>query len=102
MSCVLPSVNIACAVKDWFTPEGMEAVDGFTVMDTTDAGVTVRTVEPLIAPDAAVIVDVPAARDAPRPDGVTVAIAGVAELHVTEAERSFCVPSVKFPVALNC
>ena len=98
---MLPSVNVACAVNHWFIPEGTAVDDGFTVIETTDAGVTVRRVEPLTVPSAAVIDEVPTERDVPRPDELTLATAALAELQLTDAVRSCWLPSVKVPVALN-
>ena len=59
-------------------------------MDVSVAGVTVRSVEPLIAPAVALIVLVPVAKAEASPPAVIVAVPSVPEAHVTEAVR-FCV-----------
>jgi len=75
------------------------AIDGFvgvTAIDTSTTGVTVNVVEPLMPVPAsvAVIVVVPVATLVARPSLppalLTVAVAGVPELHVTAVVR-FCV-----------
>jgi hypothetical protein len=63
---------------------------GLTAIDCRVAAVTVRRVEPLIAPDVAVMVLVPAAAAVANPPAVMVAVAVVPEAQVTEAVR-FCV-----------
>ncbi len=70
-------------------PTTIEEFAGVTAMETSVAGVTVRTVEPLIEPEVAWIVDVPV------PTAVATLPAMVATLvvpedHVTELVR-FCV-----------
>jgi hypothetical protein len=80
----------------------MAAIAGFTVIETMDAGVTVSTVDPLVPPKVAVIVAVPVARDVPSAFALTVAVAEFPEVHVAVAVRSWELPSVKLPVAVNC
>ena len=63
---------------------------GVTAMDVNVAGVTVKSVEPLMLPEVALIVLVPAAKAVASPPAVMVAVAGVPDAHVTEAVR-FCV-----------
>ena len=80
-------------------------IDGFagvTAIDCNVAAVTVRTVEPLIAPDVALIVEVPTPAPVASPDVLIVAVEVVPELHVTVPVK-FCVePSLNVPVAVNC
>lgn len=83
-------------------PAGTAVVTGFTAMDTTVAGVTVRRVDPFTSLSAAVIMDVPTERDVAKPAGLTLATAGLAELQLTEVVRSCWLPSVNVPVATNC
>jgi hypothetical protein len=52
------------AVNCWVVPIAMDVLGGLTVMDTSAAGVTVKTVFPDIAPETAAIVVVPL----PTPD----------------------------------
>ena len=69
------------------------AIDGFagvTAIDCSVAAVTVNVVEPLTAPEVALIVLIPAPTPVANPALVTVALAGVPEAHVTKAVR-FCV-----------
>lgn len=54
---------------------------------------TVNTVDPLMVPDVAVIVVVPCAAAVARPPALTVAVAVVEELQVTELVRSLVVLS---------
>ena len=79
---------------------------GVTARDLSVAAVTVRGVEPEIAPDVAEMVAEPADTAVTEPVEpavlLTVATAALDELHVTEAVRSCVVLSEKVPVATNC
>ena len=80
------------------------AIDGFagvTAIDCNVAAVTVSTVEPLIAPEVALIVEVPIPAPVATPSAVMVAVAVVPELHVTVPVRFCVVPSLNVPVAVN-
>lgn len=66
---------------------------GVTTMDCSAAEVTVRVVVPEIAPDVAVIIEVPPARPLDNPDADTAATDAVAEFQVTVAVMSCDVPS---------
>ena len=80
-------------------------IDGFagvTTIDCNVAAVTVSTVEPEIAPDVALIVEVPTPAPVARPAAVIVATGVVPELHVTVLVRFCVVPSLNVPVAVNC
>lgn len=73
-----------------------------TAIDTNAAGVTVRFVDPLTAPETALILLVPVPAAVTNPPAVIVATPVVCELHVTELVR-FCVEvSEKVPIAVNC
>ena len=78
---------------------------GVTARDTSDAGVTVRVVEPEILPDVAVIVAEPAATEVARPLEpavlLIVAAAVLDDFQVTAAVRSCVVLSENVPVAVN-
>jgi hypothetical protein len=63
---------------------------GVTAMDVSVAGVTVKSVEPLIGPEIALIVLVPVATAVASPLAEMVAVAVVPDAHVTEPVR-FCV-----------
>ena len=70
-----------------------EGAAGVTAIDTSLAPVTVSVAMPFTAPLVADITAVPAATDVARPALETVAVAGVAEAHVTDAERFCLLPS---------
>src|ERR1700735_1146437 len=100
--CVELSENVPVAVNCCFAPALIEGLAGVTAIDTSVAAVTVRVVEPLIAPETALIVLVPGATPVAIPPVVMVATPVVAELQVTELVR-FCVElSENVPVAVNC
>jgi hypothetical protein len=105
-SCVVPSVNVPVAVNCCVAPRAIVVAGGLIAIDTSAAAVTVRTVEPLIEPEVAVIVAVPCPTLVASP-GVTpvvliVAVVGVSELHCTVLVRFCVLPSVYVPVATNC
>jgi hypothetical protein len=64
--------------------------------------VTVKVVEPLIAPEVAWIVVVPCATLVAKPAALIVAIFVADELHVAIAVRFCVLLSLYLPVAVNC
>jgi hypothetical protein len=70
----------------------MEGVDGVTAMETRVGAVTVRRVDPLIAPEVAVIVVVPAEEAVANPAELMFATLVAVEVHVTELVRFAVVP----------
>lgn len=72
------------------------------LIETSTAGVSVRSVDPLTLPDTAVIVAVPTPTLLANPAGLMVAVAGVSEDHVAVLVRFCVLPSVKVPAAVNC
>jgi hypothetical protein len=70
-------------------------------MDTSVAAVTVNGVEPAAVPNVAVMVVVPRLTALARPVALIVAMEGLLELHVTEAETSTLVPLLYSAMALN-
>jgi hypothetical protein len=64
--------------------------------------VAVRVLEPLIAPEVAVINDEPGVFAVAKPEALMVATLAVPELHVTEVVRSAVEPSLYVPLAANC
>jgi hypothetical protein len=100
--CVVPSLNVPVAVNCCVAPLVIEGFAGVTSIDCSVAAVTVNTVEPLIAPDVALIVEVPTPAPLARPDALIVAVAVVPEVHVTVLVRFWVVPSLNVPVAVNC
>jgi hypothetical protein len=100
--CVVPSLNIPVAVNCCVAPLAIDGLAGVTAIDCSVAAVTVRTVEPLIPPDVALIVEVPTPAPVARPDALMVAVEVVPEDHVTVLVRFCVVPSLNVPVAVNC
>jgi hypothetical protein len=100
--CVVPSLNVPVAVNCCVAPLAIEGFVGVTAIDCSVAAVTVRTVEPLMDDDVAVIVEVPTPAPVARPAALIIAVVVVPELHVTVLVRFCVVPSLKVPVAVNC
>ena len=97
-----PSLYVPVAVNCWVSPAAIEGLAGVTAMLCNVAEVTVSTVEPLMLPSVALIVDVPTATPVARPVAPTVAVAGVPEAQVTDPVRSAVELSEYVPVATNC
>jgi small neutral amino acid transporter SnatA (MarC family) len=108
--CVVSSENVPMAVNCWVVPLAMPGLVGVTVMDTSVALVTVRSVEPEMPPNLPLMVVLPAffpyAYACPLPicgaavmsGDVNTSLLIVAtlvsdELHVTNAVRSLVVLS---------
>src|ERR1700678_4029482 len=100
--CVEPSLNVPVAVTCCVAPLAIDGFGGVTAIDCSVAAVTVRVVEPLIAPDVALIVEVPTPAPVARPAALIVAVVVVPELHVTVLVKFCVVPSLNVPVAVNC
>ena len=100
--CVVPSLNVPVAVNCSVAPLVIDGFAGVTAIDCNVAAVTVNTVEPLIVPDVAVIVEVPTPAPVAKPDALIVAVKVVPELQVTLEVRFCVVPSLNVPVAVNC
>src|SRR5271167_485290 len=99
---VVPSLNVPVAVNCCVAPLAIEGLAGVTAMDCSVAAVTVSKVEPLIAPDVALIVEFPTPAPVARPAALIVAVVVVPDDQVTVDVR-FCVaPSLNVPVAVNC
>src|SRR5438067_384058 len=64
--------------------------------------VTVKLLELLMFPEAAVMVAVPTPAAVANPLGFTVATDVFEEPQFTDAVKSWVLPSVKVPVAVNC
>ena len=94
MFCVLPSENVPVAVNCCVVPSGMVGATGEIVIETRVAALTVNIVDPLIVPEAAVMLEVPAATLVASPwlPAVLLIVAtfAVAKDHVTEVVM-FCV-----------
>src|SRR3984885_11359397 len=101
MFCVLPSLYVPVAKNCCVVPATTEGFVGAIAIDCNVAAVTVRTVEPVIDDDVAVIVEVPTPAPVASPAALIVATEVVPELHATVRVR-FCVfPSLNVPGAVN-
>ena len=65
--CVLLSLNVPVAVNCCVAPLAIDGFAGVTAIDCSVAAVTVSTVEPLTAPNVALIVLVPPPAPVARP-----------------------------------
>jgi hypothetical protein len=83
-------------------PRGIDGIAGVTAIETTWACVTFIAVDPVIEPEIAKMLALPAATPVASPDVAIVATAGVSEFQVTEAVRFCVLPSEYVPVAVNC
>ncbi len=117
---VLPEIHSALPVKSWVVlfvyvpiavnccvnPFAILGVSGVTAIDTSAAVLTVKVVDPDIAPKVAVISDEPVltvvARPLPPAALLIVATLGVPDIQVTMVVRSRVLLSVYVPVAVNC
>ena len=85
---ILPSLKVPLAMNLSNVPCAIRGLEGEMVIETSWAVVTVRPVEPLTEPEAAVMVVVPAAMLVATPWLLTVATAGLDELQRTDAVMS--------------
>jgi hypothetical protein len=88
------------AVNCCVSPLAIDGLAGVTAIDWRVAAVTVRTVDPTIAPEVALIVLVPT--DIAVASPAVVIIAFVVAPHVTDAVRFCVLLSLYVPVAVNC
>jgi len=105
MSCVVPSEKVPVAVNCCKVPSGMEGFVGVTAIEVTVAPVTVKSAFPKTFPEAAVMVEVPAANPMARPGApftLMLATAGLPEVHCTEPVMFCVLPSLNVPMAVNC
>lgn len=75
---------------------------GLTVIDTRTGAYTVSPDDPEMLPRVAVIVVAPAASVVANPPAAIVAMFGALELQFAEEVRSWVLPSLYVPVAVNC
>jgi len=85
-------------------PTAIDDAAGVTVIDcNVTPAVTVRTVEPMILPDAHLIVAVPAVKPVAKPCVptalLTVATVALLEFQVTDCVRLKVLPALNVPVA---
>lgn len=82
------------AVNCWLAPSDTKGRDGVSAIETRVAGVTVNVAMPLMVPEVALIVVVPAATPLASPPLVIVAMFMAEELQVAEPLRFCVLPSV--------
>ena len=102
MSWVLPSLKVAMAVNCCVLPLAMLATDGVTLMLCKVAETTVIDVLSQTFPTQALTFALPALMPDATPEFEIVATALLSEPHATPMVRSWLVPSLKIPVAVNC
>ena len=103
MTAVVASEYVPVATNCWVAPAAIDGLAGVTAMLCRLAAVTLRTVEPLMRPSVALMLDVPAATPWARPVvAPIVATEPVADAQLTEPVRSAVVASEYVPVAVNC
>jgi len=91
-SLVLPSANVPFAVKKVDVDWAMDTVLGLTAIASKAGAGTVKIVDPLMAPDVAVMVVIPVATLVDKPPALIVANTVFEELHVTEEVKSLLGP----------
>jgi len=100
--CVELSEKVPVAVNCFVALFAIEGFAGVTAIDTSAGAVTVSSVVPSTAPDAASILLDPVATPVANPPAVIVTTPVDCELQVTELVK-FCVElSENVPVAVNC
>ena len=101
-SCVLLSVYVPVAVKACVRPLAMEGLVGAIAMETRVGAVTVNTAVLLVmAPEVAVIFELPAARPVATPAALIEATVPLLEFQAAEFVRSAVLLSVYVPVAVK-
>jgi hypothetical protein len=99
---VLPSLKSPLATKACVSPCGTDALSGVIKIEVNVAAVTVRPVDPAIAPRLALMVAAPVTTVVAMPLLLIEATEVLDEVHVTWPVRSCALPSLKVPVATNC
>jgi hypothetical protein len=104
-SWVVPSEKFPVAVNCCCVPTSIDGVAGVTVIELSDAFVTVSEAVPDTLPELAVIVVIPPATPVASPfvPPVLLMVATVVEeeLHVTELVRFWVLWSLNVPLAMN-
>ena len=80
----------------------MEGSSGVIAIETKAGAVTSKVPELVTEPERAVMIAVPGAELVANPTLFTPAIVGTEDVQLTELVRSWVLPSVKVPVAVNC
>ena len=98
-SWVVPSANLAEALKGCFPPNVTATAEGETAIET--GGITAKAFEPFIPPEVAVMFAAPPLSAVTIPVASTVATLGSSVDHTAVAVRSLIFPSLSVPVAVN-
>src|SRR5471032_1360348 len=94
-SCVVPSLNVPVTVNCCVPPMATDGVSGAMAMALSTAGDTVSCAVAAMPPNVALTAEPPAAMPVPRPvPGLTLALAGVAEVQAAFALTSCDEPSL--------
>ena len=102
-SDVVASEYVPLAANCVLTPIAVYAGFGVIAIDWSTAGVTVRVALPKTDPELAVIIAIPSPAACASPVAAfTVATEVWLEVQVAIPLRSAVLPSLKFPIALNC
>jgi hypothetical protein len=89
-SCVERSLRVPVALNCWVLPFGIDVLAGAIEIDCSTGAVTVRVVDPLTVPEAAVMLVAPWPRLAARPFGLIMAATpGTEDVHVAVVVRSW-------------
>jgi hypothetical protein len=99
---LLPSLKFPIAVKVTVFPSDADEFGGVTVTLVSVAEVTVRVAVFVIEPEVAVMVVCPDASPVAKPVELMLATFEDEELQVTVLVMFRWLPSLKFPVAVNC
>ena len=100
--CVPPSEYVPVAVNCTVCPSGTDGLAGVITMLRRTGTLTDNVAVPLIEPETAVTVVLPAATPNASPVMLTVATVGEDDVHVTEFVIFAVLPSEKVPLAANC
>lgn len=99
----MPLLKVPVAVNCCVLPAATDGAAGVTAIEVKTAAVTVSEAVPLILPEVAVIVAVPALMPFARPVcSPTVAVDVLDEVQVAVVVRFCMEPSLKVPVAVYC
>src|SRR5208283_3672424 len=85
--CLLPSLKVPVAVNCCWFPAAIDGLTGVTAIDTSTGAVTVSPVEPLMEPEVAWMVVLPAATAVARPALLMVATEVTLEVQVADEVR---------------
>lgn len=100
-SPVVPSAKVPLALNCCVVCAAMTGLGGSTAIETSGAVVTDNVVLPLIPPEVALIMTDPIPFPVATP-ALTVATVESEELHVADVVKSWLLPLLYVPIALNC